>query len=389
MYFDKKNDEYYKKHFIKLWVSIDQDYRCTVYKPIERHGIQPPGYRHLCLLIDYQEEGRDLNTFQPERSVQRRAILGAVAMAGRYLAPIAINFLEKLTANTLSKFIDTTMQTLDINKNLELQTITDNQLQLKLRRNLTSKVRAYLVNKISGNTKAYLAKLARSMFLEKTKNQVKMAIVEDLTQLSLGKIIYSYAAKIEPNHEHLISLPTTKINGLWASIDTKNDQCRYNILAFGSTENCDFELEDKPLFSKLWENQHEVLVLIIKSRVIYQLKCTGIKTVLPLRHDFNLIAIDKRCDTYVFLKFLNNLQKIISSTNRDLSMEHQRINTTVYKILLSYTINQGHSYTLIIGYTIMTIVILIIIIILIIRLYNTSRSGRWMTQTGGETTTSL
>ena len=179
------------------------------------------------------------------------------------------------------------------------------------------------------------------------------------------------------------------INGLWTSIDTKNDQCRYNILAIGSTENCDFELENKPNFSIIWENQHEVLVLIIKSQVIYQLKCKGIKTVIPLRHNFNLIAIDKRCDTYVFLKFLNNLQKIISSTNRDLSIEHQKINTTAYKILLSYTINQGHSYIEITGYTIMTIVILSIIIILIIRLYNKSLSGSWLTQTDGEATTSL
>ena len=116
-------------------------------------------------------------------------------MAGRYLGPIALSLLEKLTANTLTTFIDTTMQSYDINKNLELQTVTDNQLQLQLRRNLTSKVRAYLVNKISGNTKAYLAKLARSMFLEKTRHQEKIAIVEDLTQLNLGKITYSYAKK--------------------------------------------------------------------------------------------------------------------------------------------------------------------------------------------------
>ena len=168
-YYDKKNHEYYRKYFIKLWVSIDQDYKCTLYRPIERHRIQPPEYRHVCLLIDYQEKDRNLNTFQPEKSVQKRAILGAVAMAGRYLGPIALSLLKKLTANTLTTFIDTTMQSYDINKNLELQTVTDNQLQLQLRRNLTSKVRAYLVNKISGNTKAYLAKLARSMFLEKNK----------------------------------------------------------------------------------------------------------------------------------------------------------------------------------------------------------------------------
>ena len=281
------------------------------------------------------------------------------------------------------------MQSLDINKNLELEAVTDNQLQLQLRRNLTSKVRAYLVNKISGNTKAYLAKLARSMFLEKTKHQQKIAIVEDLTQLNSGIISYSYAKKIEPNPDKLFSLPITKVNGLWASINTKMDQCRYNILAIGSTDNCDLELDNKPNFNILWQNQHEVLAMIIKSQVIYQIKCKGTNTVIPLRHHFNLMTLDKRCDTFVFLKFLNNLQKIIPSTNKDVSMEHKKLNSTAYTILLSYSIPQGHSYLEIIAYSLLTIVILSIFVICMIRLYNRFHSGIWVNQSNGVTASTL
>ena len=388
-YYDGKNDEYYKKYFIKLWVSIDQDYKCTLYRPIEGHRIQPSKYKHVCLLIDYQEKDRNLDIFQPEKPVQKRAILGAVALAGRYLGPIALNLLKKLTTNTLANFIDTTMQNLDINKNLELEKVTDNQLQLQLRRNLTSKVKAYLVNKISGNTKAYLAKLARSMFLEKTKHQDKIAIVEDLTQLNSGTISYSYAKKIEPNPDKLFSLPVKKVNGLWASINTKKDQCRYNILAIGSTDDCEFELDNKPNFSILWQNQHEVLAMIIKSQVIYQIKCEGTNTIIPLRHNFNLITVDKRCETFAFLKFLNNLQKIIPSTKRDLSIEHKKLNSTAYTILLSYSIKQGHSYLEIIAYSILTIVILSILVICMIRLYNRFTSGVWINQSNGVTASTL
>ena len=129
--------------------------------------------------------------------------------------------------------------------------------------------------------------------------------------------------------------------------------------------------------------------MIIKSQVIYQIRCKGIKTVIPLRHNFNLITLDKRCDTYVFLKFLNNLQKIIPSTNRDLSIEHEKVNTTAYKILLSYTINQGHSYLEIIAYSILTIVILSILVIIMIRLYNRFTSGVWITQADGVTASTL
>ena len=389
-YFNSKHNEYYRKYYIKLWVSIDQDYKCTLYRPIAGYRIQPSEYRHVCLLIDYKEKDRDLDIFQPDKPIQKRAILGAVALAGRYLGPIALNLLKKLTANNLANFIDTTMQSLEINKNLELEAVTDNQLQLQLRRNLTSKVKAYLVNKISGNTKAYLAKLARSMFLEKTKNQEKMAIVEDLTQLNSGIISYSYAKKIEQNPDKLFSLPITKINGLWASINTKKDQCRYNILAIGSTENCEFELNNKPNFNILWQNQHEVLALIIKSQVIYQTKCKGTNTVIPLRQQFNLITLDKKCETFAFLKFLNNLQKIIPSSNKDLSFEHKKMNSTAYTILLSYSIQQGHSILEIIAYSLLAIVTLSILAIGIIRLYNKKfHSGIWVNQSTGVTASTL
>ena len=148
-------------------------------------------------------------------------------------------------------------------------------------------------------------------------------------------------------------------------------------------------MDNKPNFSILWQNQHEVLVMIIKSQVIYQIKCKGTNTVIQLRHNFNLITLDKRCDTFVFLKFLNNLQKIIPSTNRDLSIEHEKVNTTAYKILLSYTINQGHSYLEIIAYSLLTIVTLSIFVICMIRLYNRFYSGIWINQSNGVTASTL